>query len=592
MLLAAALLLTLQQAPLAPPPPDAAALARAAREAEREYERRTRLYAPLATSSAPRGPCVEHVGRFCLYFDDDDGEDGGGIAAAPPPEHPAVVAARQAAVRRLRRAFGADPGNAAVAAPLIRYLVEDGRAEEAVAAAGALRWASRSEPAWPSLLLGFAQHYAGRDRAAARSFGEALARLPPAERRRLQDVSYLLDGGERRVYGGLDEGERGAYEDRLWRAADPLYLRPGNAAAMEHLARRVWVRLLPEAPWVRGTTTWGRDLEELTMRYGVPVRRERLSGTWIADFQFLDQYDPAQVALVPPDLDTGDPLAAPLPGERSPLDPEHPRSGYTPGGVDRLVELARQVTRFPAPGGVILRADGALALDSTARGVDSMSVGFFLLDRDSLRVLDATRSRIPVAGDTARFVEWSAAPPGRYVYSLEALVDSGALAGRARYEVDVDASSALSDLLLCEPFPRQGKLPVGRDDPLLRPLAPLVVQPRDTLGLYAELSPGPSPAAYRVELSVERLDHGGVARRALGWIGRTLGLGGRGALPRIAWRVAPEPGRPTLPLAVDLDLGGLDEGLYAVRLSVRGGAGAELVRTRPFLVRRADARGG
>src|SRR5690606_13805679 len=103
-----------------------------------------------------------------------------------------------------------------------------------------------------------------------------------------------------------------------------------------------------------------------TLRYGVPVGRERDVSSWTLDVRMIEHFDPDQLAYVPERLRTRGLGEAPLPGEPTPLENPRARSGYAPLTIRRLLPFAHQVTRFPAGDSVVLRVDGALALDSVA----------------------------------------------------------------------------------------------------------------------------------------------------------------------------------------------------------------------------------
>jgi hypothetical protein len=541
---------------------------RDARKAEAEYERLSRRLAP-ATFGSGGSECDEIVGRFCLRFDT-------GEPRPIPPEVPRVVQARRDAVEALRRAFAATPGDLRVAGSLVRYLVEDGRPAEAVSAAEAFAWATE-DSTWRSLLVGFGLHARGDDVAALAQFEEGLARLPAAERRRFERVDVLLAAAEERLYRKLDEAAQERYERELWIMADPLYLTPGNEARAEHYARHVWARLLSEAPVVFGMVPWGRDLDELTLRYGVPAGRERVIASWTLDTQIIERFDPDQLGFVPERLRTEGVPETPAPGEPWPLENPRARSGFAPVTIRRLVPLAHQVTRFPAGDSVVLRVDGAFVLDSVAvdsAGADSrVSAALFVLDSAFTRVAERRRSVVP-AGDTLYVSFEEVLPAGRFIYSLEALEEATRLAGRARYGVTLAGASAgalaLSDPLLAWPYGRAA-LPRERRAPSLRPRASLELGPADTVGIYAEVSglaaDGDGATHYRIEVSMRRTDAAGIAR-AVRWLGRLLGLAGPDHAPRVSWEGAGGPGR-TEALAVDLDLAGLKPGLYLIELAVQ-----------------------
>ncbi len=538
-----------------------------------------RWSAPLSPVGLPQGECQEHVGRFCLYFEDEEDQK----PPLPPP--PSVVAARRGAVEALRRAFAAAPADADLAGRLVRYLVEDDRGDEAASAAGALSWALErggapdTVRAWADLLAGFSLHAAHRDSAALVAFRHGLEGLPPDRRRGMRDVEVLLKGAVRDRYRRLDAAGRAAFERRMWRVADPLWMEPGNPAQAEHLARRVWVRLLPEAPWVRGATSWGDDLAELTLRYGVPVSRERIAGTFRSNLELIERYDPAQASLVDPDAVPDRALDAAPPGAEDPLDPPRPRSGHPPGDLRKLVTMPAQVTRFPTGPGAMVRVDAALPLDATA---DSAAPGrvrtaLLLADSASLDVFEQARGDVAVTDSIASFTLWVAAPAGRWAYSAEAVEEKTRLAGRSRAWVEVDGPDRrgsgrgrsgsglrLSDPLVCLPFGAAGA-PGDRTDPSLRGRASLVFAGTDTLGVYAEAT-GP---VQRMDLSLERLDRPGLLRRAL----HAVFGGGGAASPRLAWTPTPPTRDGVTRVAVDLDLGGVDSGRYALRLEATGPGG-------------------
>src|SRR5690606_15871477 len=340
-----------------------------------------------------------------------------------PPEVPRVVQARRDAVETLRRAFAAMPGDLRIAGSLVRYLVEDGRAEEAISAAEAFAWAT-ADSTWKELLVAFGMHARGDDSAAELRFAEGIAQLPAEEARRLERVDVLLGPGEERLYREMDEAEQRRYERELWAAADPLYLTPGNEARAEHFARHVWARLLSQAPVVFGMVSWGKDLDELTVRYGVPAGRERDVSSWSLDVRMVERFDLNQLAFVPERLRSEGLGEAPAPG--APWTPENPRarSGYAPATFRLLRPFAHQVTRFPAGDSVVLRVDGALALDSVAlegSGTGrAAAAALFVLDSTYSHVA-VRRERVTSVRDTL-FVSFEAAlPAGVFVYSLEAL---------------------------------------------------------------------------------------------------------------------------------------------------------------------------
>jgi hypothetical protein len=187
------LLLVLQSwSPMPVTEDSARALRDLAERAEWSYEHLLRSLAPIHRGPHSSGSqqCDEIVGRFCLTFGKGNERKPDTTVAGK------VISARQQAVEMLRHAFAALPGELTAAGPLLRYLVEDGRAEEAIAAARTFAWAS-GDSAWGGLLIGYALHAAADDSLAELYLTRAVAHLPPDARRRVTNISYLLEHRER-----------------------------------------------------------------------------------------------------------------------------------------------------------------------------------------------------------------------------------------------------------------------------------------------------------------------------------------------------------------------------------------------------------
>lgn len=589
-----ALVTTIVQTVTPQPPSDDSvqAIRRQARRAEAEYESLVRRLAPATFGSGGSGSCDEIVGRFCLRFSN-------GVEPPIDPEVGRVTRARWEAVDALRRAFALQPGELSTAGPLVRYLVEGDRAPEAISAAEAFAWAS-GDSIWGPVVIAFAHHANGQDSTAERLFALALASMDRETRERFTQVEVLLDRDEWRLYRALQGPEREAYEATLWRAADPLYLTPENEAWVEHLARGVWAWMLARAPVVSGMVRWGKDLDELTLRYGTPAGRKREIGTRLGETRMIEQFDPDQLPFVPPSLRREGIPAAPLPGEPSPLDAKRVRSAHTPRTVRRIVAIPHQLSRFPRGDSILIRLDGMLVLDSVARdarleaGKDAphLTTGMFILD-SVFHVAAEVRGRLRAHGDTVIVSHVLMVDRTGQSYGLEAIESRTRLAGRARHPVDLDlppsTGLAVSDLLIAQPF-GEGERPDDPTSPELHARSELVLPTGAAIGLFAEihgLVPSESGAtAYRVALSVQAPD-GPVLARAARWLGRKLGLTGPAHEPRLLWEAT--GGADGLEVvALDLDFSALRPGLYRIDLAVTDLiAGTEAHASRPILIRDA-----
>jgi hypothetical protein len=202
------------------------------------------------------------VGRLCYWDNNDD--------APLPPEPPAAARARLALLAALDTAAAADSADDWVAGQRVRYHLEAGRPAGAVEAAGACR----GTPWWCRALGALAHHVAGDHAAAAAAHDSARAHLPDAAARcGWDDVGPWLPDGAARAYRRLrcPGDDRARYEARFWRLAQPFWALPGNDLRVELAARRVLVRLHAAANPNPQGLSWGDDLAEVEVRYGVPA---------------------------------------------------------------------------------------------------------------------------------------------------------------------------------------------------------------------------------------------------------------------------------------------------------------------------------
>jgi hypothetical protein len=473
----------------------------------------------------------------------------------------------------------------------VRYLVEDDRSAEAVSAARTYA-ALSGDSVWGPLLLGFAQHAAANDTAAERLFDEGLARLPAEERRLIENIEWILAPDDRRAYKRMDATTRARAEARLWRHSDALFLTPGSQIRAEHIARRVWSRVLSMTPLVSDMVRWGDDLEQLTVRYGVPTARSRTSGSMYREGSLVEHFDPEQLSYVQAEVLTRGPAPTPLPGETWQLEEPRSRSGYAPRTIRRLIALDHQITRFPAGDSVVLRVDGEFVLDSAATGRPRVVTGLWIQDAATFTTLAELRGGAAVTRDTARFALELLASAGARLYSFEVLEPETRFGGRARFVTDIDSPSvglAVSDPLVAKPFAENAP-PSHRRDPGLQPLARLILESGTQIGLYAEASGLQRDARghglYRVELSIRRADRAAFPARALSWLGRRLGLSSERIPPRVAWDGRVEHAGPAV-LAVNLGLEELPEGLHAIALTLTDlGAGTTATSTKVIRIER------
>jgi hypothetical protein len=565
----------------AAPPADTVSRARTqARAAEARFERLARSMAPY-TCGAPAyaSTCDEIVGRFCLRF------DSAAVSTRPSqPEVGRVVDERRAAIETLRRYFSLAPAERTAAGPLVRLLVLDGRAAEAVSVARAFAALSH-DTLWTHLLQGLALNAAGAMDDAEREFVRALMRMDESARREWTDPQWLLHYSELRQVRRLSPAARADYERRFWIVSDPLWLTDPNESWVEHMSRHVEARLLAQVPMVAGMLRWGRDLDELTVRYGTPSARSQIRGNQPWDrSSFIEYFDTAQRAYSPDKwLAEGLP-PPPMPGDKPYLYTSRARAGYALRTVHRLIDLPHQVTRFLAGDSVVVRVDGALVRpDTTASG--QPIIGLFAYDSAFTRRVQNVRPGPAWDADTVVFTLSVRAPGGAFIYSVEALDTAAAFAARARYSLDAfvpEDGPVVSDVLVTAPFGEL--LPGNRSDPLLRPLHTLIVPMGTTVGLYAEVYrvAAAGPDALRLEFALEPAEGPGVLAQFARWIGRAVGLVQPDTDPRVAWREEVEAG--VHPVAVNLPIEPRRPGRHVLTLRVTDLRTGRTAETRRYLM--------
>lgn len=560
--------------------PDTTSLFREARRAEVAYEGSIRRQAPVLFRSSRDRLCDEVVGRFCLYF--DDSKD------SLPAEPPEIGVERDTAIARVQRALDVAPTRSSFAVPLVRYLVQDGRATEAEAIARAYARVS-SDTAGAHMLLGYALHHARNPAAAAAELDSWLRLLPPREQRRLNSLDWLLDGRERNRYRRIAEAQRAAYEARAWRFADPLYLTPGNELWTDHLARHALARMLADRPRVVNIESWGEDLEQLTVRFGAPTLTTRswhASSTGVVS-DYTEHWDPGQRMYFPPVIDSALVMQAPL-DTIWPLDKMTERTGHAPPTIRMMRVLEHQAAVFEDSVARLFihgraRVDTLVAPGSTAARL-------FVLDSTVSVIAEATAS-VSVDGDSAIFRADLTLPANASYYSAEIYDSKSRFAARARYRLVRPAPTSqlsVSSIIFAEPF-EPAQLPEHHSSPLLRPLNRAVIAAGSNVGIYAEATiVAPERRNLHVEIENRRLDRPSAIGRAMGWIGQRLGLANPRSPASLGWSVEAEPNVANA-LPVTLNLESLEPGRYAISMKVRDtDSGTSVVAVREIMVVNAE----
>jgi hypothetical protein len=564
----AALLLTLS-VPLAEtiPPDSLRAAARDARNAAVRYERSLISTAAERYHGFRSDRCDERIGRYCFWY---------GTPGSPrrpvEAEAPEVGLLREAAIYAFRRWFSMAPSAEGAVAPLLRYLIEADRPGEAAAAARAHVWAA-GESAGALLLWGLALHYTGDFTASEAAFDRARSAAGESERRRLDDIGLLLESEDRTRYRRLPDDDRERLHDTFWAFADPWLMDPGNERRSAHYARHAWTRILALAPVVEGRRRWGRDDDEIILRYGRPVGRNRTyrqTASIHRELTLLEWFDPRRVALAPGSLLTDGIPYPPLPGVRAEIERDTARSQYAPHGLRRTRGLEVQPSVFPGRGYGVVRIAALLPPDTADPALPAHPRGLLVLMDTLGHVLARVPASPRVRSDSGIvLLAEHRLPPGTYVYRVEIKDDSARVGGLAQHRIDVSptAGLTLSDLLVAKPGP--ARAPETRQDPVLEDVPGLVLPPAQDVAIYAEISGlAVEGAASRFDVQwwVESAESAGLLRRAARWLGETVGWLSPEQPMRVAWEdVGPDQ---TTAVFVTLGIGALDPGLHRIGLRV------------------------
>jgi hypothetical protein len=536
--------------PLAPPlsaqvgadPTDSLRVLGQARAAQRAFEiRRRDLLPPTAIGS---GRCDERIGRFCYWYDEGD--------TTLPAEPIAIREARARFLAQLESFHRRVPGDDWLLGQRVRYLVEHGdtaTASELTARCEAGRW-------WCEALAGFARHSARRFAEAEAAFDRALAAMPEAVRCEWTDWTKVLDDELHGRFRELACGERPAFADSVFWLAAPRLTRPGNDLRTELLSRRVidWLLRASRSPQAM---PWGKDVSELLMRYGWPVR-------WSVSDRSRPGLEPASVVGHDPSpAFTFFPIPAESTGSwRFDLKRDRPQSRYAPAYTRFFNPLLRyQIARFPRGDSTVFVAAASVRDDTAfADRAGTLSLALSAGPLDSARTAST-----PLAGHAAVLV--LAGPRVPMLAGLEAETADGRMA-RARFVLDslpADSSLVLSDLLLFEPHQL---LPASLAEAAGRALSAPRWRRSQPIGVYWEMA-GAGIDSIEVAVAVfpER-------RGILGRIGQSLSLVKRRVPLTLQW-IMPERGDAVAGRAFELDLSKLAPGSYTLVLTVTTGAGTE-----------------
>jgi hypothetical protein len=515
---------------------------KAARSAQAAFEFSRRNNLPEGFGGM--GRCDVQLGRYCWWYDE--------FPIKLPPEPNAIVHRRLNLITTLDSLGELHPGDDWIAAMRVHYRL-DGKDTALTAAADTVARACRATTWWCHALVGYADHVLGQAAAAESAFTAALEQMPDDERCKWQDISVLLPGNTRHYYEGLSCEARHAVEDRYWILGRPRFSSGGNEWRSEFYVRKLQARLANQSATPQAGS-WGRDAEELLLRYGWPVgwsKVERMSS--VIPEQSVIGHDPSPSFNFAPDEALYDTTAS-AQNDAWDMKVRTAESRFAPRMVKRVAPMAMQIARFR-------RGDSTLVVSAFKASDDSLfaagpAVLGVTLPDGTIRTAEGTGT----SGTAMLTVERSPLLAGVDVTDTTTftLVRSRTL----MRPLATGTGLAVSDLLL---FHAEDGAPESVGAALEKAIPGDTLYRERPIGVYWETyGVADQGEALDVAVTVERID-----RSWLRGVRQKLKLADPDSPLRLHWSDArPTESGEALSRAISLRLGNLEPGKYRITMAL------------------------
>jgi hypothetical protein len=437
--------------------------------------------------------CEELIGETCLAY----------VASGPSDlQGPiAVDSARRGLLQKLAAASETLHGDQFITSQRVRYLVEAGRHNEALALARRCGLTGRW---WCEALAGYVLHVMEDFGASDSSFALALRDMPVQGRRWWTDVATFLDGELRQAYDTSFGFRRDSLERRFWWLAHPLYLTTVNDRRTEHLARNVICWLQSQAPGGHGLGD-GATLRQIVLRHGWPLG-------WVITTQTRDRrvvsavYAGHRRQFIPRSRFIVDPGSI-RPGEWS-IGSVTPFETYAPTYVSEFDALEHQLAVFPRGDSAVVVAAFDQRADPGWRDVP-LDVALFLARDESSAPIVLSPDR-----PDARGVLSTTVSAERYLLSFEMFSAEMRRAARVRYglrpRVVERFQFAISDLLVTSRGP---PLPHTLRDAIPQARGSLRMRAGERVGVFWEVyGLGPDAEKIFLDLALHQVGEGEFSR--------------------------------------------------------------------------------
>lgn len=544
------------QGRVAPSPADSMRDLRGARSAQGSFERARRYNLPEGGGSY--GRCDVQLGRYCWWYDE--------VPPDIPPESDQITRRRAELLATLDALGERHPGDDWIAGMRVHYRIDGKNA----ASADSVARACHATSWWCQALVGYADHRLGQSAAAESAFVAALAAMPDSTGCNWRDIAVLLPSNTRNYYEKLSCEARRPVEDRYWLLSRPRLAGDANDWRTEFYARRVLVTLYRQA-----TSTlqgyWGKDNEELLLRYGWPIgwRRSQTAYGSLLDIS-VTEYHPVPSYNFAPDEALYD-TSATAQNDGWDLQARLPEARYSPRLIGNVAPVAMQVARFRRGDSVLVVAAHAVASDSL--GADSEA-------ELAVALSDGTMRHAVAGGRTGRSRLMVGSFP--VLAGVEITDTTTHTLARARTLLRVpehSVSLALSDLLL---FRAGDGAPESIDAALEAAVPGDTLSRSRPIGIYWETyGIAESGESFDVGVTVERID-----RSWFRGAKQLLRLAQPDNPLRLRWNDA-RPAAPGQPIsrAISLDLANQSTGKYRITVGLIRADGSVVASTRVIELR-------
>jgi hypothetical protein len=438
------------------------------------------------------------------------------------------------------------------------------------ASADSVARACRATSWWCRALVGYADHRLGRSAAAESAFVAALDAMPDSTRCKWRDIAVLLPSNTRNYYEKLSCEARRPVEDRYWILSRPRLAGDANDWRTEFYVRRVLVTLYRKATsTLQGA--WGRDNEELLLRYGWPIgwRRSQSAYGSLLDVS-VTEYHPVPSYNFAPDEALYD-TSATAQNDGWDLQARLPEARYSPRLVGHVAPVAMQVARFRRGDSVLVVSAHALANDSLGADADAEL---------AVAMADGTMRHVAAGGRMGRARLMVESFPVLAGVEITDTTTRTLARARALLRVpDHSLSLALSDLLL---FRASEGAPESIDAALEAAVPGDTLSRSRPIGIYGETyGISESGESFDVGVTVERID-----RSWFRGAKQLLRLAQPDNPLRLRWNDA-RPSAPGQPIsrAISLDLANQSPGKYRITVGLIRADGSVVASTRVIELR-------